>query len=219
MIRTKRAALGLAARCRKISCDASEQVAPQLRSILREIAQPVAVVTTRIHNPRTLSSGTSDDHSMTHDERIFHGATLSSFTSIAMHPVPLISFSLKVPSRMATSLVSGSPNALSHMVINLLCASQASTATQFARPDIYPTPFTLAAFDLTTDGLPILRGSLGAISCKMVGKSWPLRDLGNGSEQWEAKSPIENATPLTSELFIAEVVRIERVAELEGQDD
>jgi flavin reductase (DIM6/NTAB) family NADH-FMN oxidoreductase RutF len=34
----------------------------------------------------------------------YHGATLSSFSSIALHPEPLVSFSLRLPSRLADAL-------------------------------------------------------------------------------------------------------------------
>lgn len=34
----------------------------------------------------------------------YHGATLSSFSSIALHPDPLVSFSLRLPSRLADAL-------------------------------------------------------------------------------------------------------------------
>ena len=84
-----------------------------LRKLLRETAQPVAVVTSyypfdgvgvdfeegldglgNIANTTTATASTKK----------FHGATLSSFSSIALDPYPLIAFSLRIPSRMATSL-------------------------------------------------------------------------------------------------------------------
>lgn len=49
-------------------------------------SQPVSVVVAR------LQDGT------------YHGATLSSFSSIALHPEPLVSFSLRLPSRLADAL-------------------------------------------------------------------------------------------------------------------
>ena len=132
-----------------------------LRELLRETAQPVAVVTSR-------SFGTT-----------FHGATLSSFTSIAMDPYPLVSFSLRIPSRMATSLTSSyltSPK-VSYMVINILSAAQADVAVRFSRPDLHKDPFVSTPYHLTEEGLPVIEGSLGALSCTLVTRSWPLQPL------------------------------------------
>src|SRR5882762_991582 len=95
----------------------------RLRSLLRETAQPVAVVTSNLF-------GTSSPR--------YHGATLSSFTSIALDPYPIVSFSLRIPSRMATALKSAESRLSSHMVINVLSAAQQSTAVRFSRPDLYP---------------------------------------------------------------------------------
>jgi len=38
------------------------------------------------------------------DSTAFHGATLSSFTSLTLHPQPLVAFSLRLPSRLADYL-------------------------------------------------------------------------------------------------------------------
>ncbi|ESK85540.1 flavin reductase like domain-containing protein [Moniliophthora roreri MCA 2997] len=70
----------------------------QLRALLRESAQPVTVVTALL--PSSSSTEREDI------AKRYHGATLSSFTSIAMDPYPLISFSLRVPSRMGKGLSS-----------------------------------------------------------------------------------------------------------------
>ena len=107
------------------------------------------------------------------------------------------------------------------MVVNLLCAAQVSVAVRFARPDLYGDPFASTAYGLTAEELPILAGSLGALSCQMVGTSWPLNDLarleGEDRGKWGGNS-VEAG--LTSELFIARVVRVERVPRLdEGEGD
>ncbi|KAF9078026.1 flavin reductase like domain-containing protein [Rhodocollybia butyracea] len=138
------------------------QLQSKLRSLLRETAQPVAVITSIIHPHSTRSTSVSQ----------FHGATLSSFTSISMDPHPLVAFSLRIPSRMGDSLraklelpssssfsnapskklhsnpnpspnSSLSPKSQTHsrFIINILSASQAPTAILFSRPDLYPHPF------------------------------------------------------------------------------
>jgi flavin reductase like protein len=114
----------------------------------------------------------------------FHGATLSSFTSISMAPHNFVAFSLRVPSRMATTIADlssavPSPSSSVHMVINLLAAPQAHAAVVFSRSDLHPRPFEDPGiqWSLSRDGLPILHGSLGALSCRVIGAPWPLSDL------------------------------------------
>ncbi|KAG6329480.1 hypothetical protein ID866_9609, partial [Astraeus odoratus] len=97
---------------------------------------------------------------------MYHGATLSSFTSIALDPYPLVAFSLRIPSRMATALNSHvdqaraeMPGLISaHMVINILSAPQADLAVKFSRADLHPRPFEDPDVHWTKseDGLPIL---------------------------------------------------------------
>jgi flavin reductase (DIM6/NTAB) family NADH-FMN oxidoreductase RutF len=159
-----------------------------LRHLLRETAQPVAVVV----------AGTRPNE--------FHGATLSSFTSVAFDPVPLVAFSLRIPSRMATSLKASTHKTQSRLVINLLSARQAETAIMFSRPDLHPRPFESVGFFRNRDGIPVQHGSLGALSCQLV-TSLPLaaKNLANLDDQ-----AVESARPSAgSELFIAEVMGVE----------
>lgn len=175
-----------------------------LRALLRRTAQSVAVVTAPMPNGENAP---------------FHGATLSSFSSIALDPYPLVAFSLRIPSRMAASLQSANPADSSHMVINILSASQEATAVRFARPDLHPHPFTKSTHALSKEGLPILHNSLGALSCKLVRASWPLHDLdalsadnqASGGAPWDGEG-------VASELFIACVVRVENVPHTETED-
>lgn len=179
----------------------------QLRALLRETAQPVAVVTSFMPH----KGGTR-----------YHGATLSSFTSIAMDPYPLVTFALRIPSRMADSLKSSRPEQPSHMVVNLLSAAQESVAIKFSRPDLYPDPFSTTSYLLSKEGLPVLEGSLGALSCQLVSTALPLHDLeylrkrGAGME-----GCVSEVAPLgggvASELFIARVMRVEPLSL--GEDD
>lgn len=204
---------------------ADERVRRELRALLRETAQPVAVITSLM--PKQASSSSTRRVSSGPSPSLYHGATLSSFSSIAMDPHPLVAFSLRIPSRMATTLKNAHHNAElqseeegphsslpTHMVVNVLAAHQADVAVQFARPDLYPRPFEHVAYTLTKEGLPVLSGSLGALSCRLVAASWPLHDLhslkhghGHGKgrcQDWKGEG-------VASELFIAQVVRVEDV--------
>lgn len=186
----------------------------KIRELMRETAQPVAVVTA------IMPSQDAD-----HIPPAYHGATLSSFTSIAMDPHPLIAFALRLPSRMSTALkAADSTHEGSHMVVNLLSAAQQSVARKFARPDLYHEPFASTRFRLNADGIPILDGSLGALTCRLVAASVPLYDakflktLGLGAPPKAVVPQLEQG--VISELFIAEVLSVEASTALyEGQDD
>lgn len=189
--------------------DEGQQLKHDLRILLRDVAQPVAVVTTFMRGDTESTKAT------------FHGATLSSFTSIAMDPYPLITFALRIPSRMATCLDAAAsdslqdPSAPSHMVVNLLSAQQASIAIKFSRPDLHPQPFDSVAYKLTEEGIPMLDGSLGALSCKLVSRAIPLHDLGvlRNRDSRDAVSMSLRKEDVASELFIARVLRVERMPE------
>ena len=169
--------------CRCLGTSSKPNTKEALRELLRATAQPVAVVTS--HYP---FDGASEMKTHERSPQKFHGATLSSFTSIALDPHPLVAFSLRIPSRMATSLkqLMGTPSspsstnssisnsdrkrrdAKADFVINLLSSTQASTAHTFARADLFPDPFRIVPHVITSDGLPVLEGSLGALSCSLV---------------------------------------------------
>ena len=182
----------------------------RFRMLLRETAQPVAVITSFMPDLNLPLSPSLPK---------YHGATLSSFTSIAMDPHPLISFSLRIPSRMGTTLRSASRNSKSHLVINILSASQESTAVQFSRPDLYPEPFESTPHILNEEGLPVLEGSLGALSCKLVGGSWPLHELGALDEAGMEDALSKGPDAFVSELFLARVVRVESLPQSGELDD
>lgn len=199
----------------------------KLREILRETAQPVAVITSWM--PPSSSHSEGDEYSK------YHGATLSSFTSVAMDPYPLVSFALRMPSRMGATLKSlylgthpapgqelGGGENSAHLVMNLLSASQAHAAHKFARPDLYPHPFDSSSnsansenipYFVSKEGLPVLEGSLGAFSCRLVAPAVPLHDLSYLENLGHAPTKPRNIPELPtgsviSELFIAQVMRV-----------
>lgn len=209
----------------------AESIRRDLRALLRETAQPVAVVTSLM--PAHASPSTP--HALPSASR-FHGATLSSFTSIALDPHPLVAFSLRIPSRMAASLstahasASPPPTASSpsppayhrhlpaQLVVNILSAAQPAVAARFARPDLHADPFAHTPYALSAEGLPVLSGALGALSCRLVAASWPLHDLASlQGRDWaeDAREPWEG-DGVASELFIAQVTRVEDVPRLEN---
>ncbi|PAV20051.1 flavin reductase like domain-containing [Pyrrhoderma noxium] len=175
-----------------------------LRKLLRETAQPVAVVTSYYpfdgvgvdfeEGPDEL--GKVANATTAASTKKFHGATLSSFSSIALDPYPLIAFSLRIPSRMATSLKQlmlqhqhqqqqSSPSSSStipppSLVVNLLSSTQSSTAHHFARADLFPDPFRITPHTLNADNLPVLTGSLGSLTCSLV-SCIPLHTLSSPS--------------------------------------
>ncbi|KZP01753.1 hypothetical protein CALVIDRAFT_559548 [Calocera viscosa TUFC12733] len=175
-----------------------------IRALFRRTAQPVAVLTTL--RPPTASSEVGPSMPA------YHGATLSSFTSISLAPLPLVAFSLRLPSRAAQAIdhafsLGAYPRA--SLVVNMLSAEQAGIARHFSRPDLYPDPWEMHEYGLSEEGVPVFPGSLGALSCAPV-TSFPLdwaglRKLGVnvGPEM------IEGTRENTSELFIAQVVRVE----------
>lgn len=180
-----------------------------LRKLMVHCAQPVGLVTTRLKQP---VYGGKDNDDTSHE---FHGATISSFSSIAMHPYPLVAFSLQLPSRMAHALHTRhhptSSNAHPHFVINLLSTAQVDIAKRFSKPDLYPHPFSRDGMGsgrmreerlgLTQEGQPMLKESIGSISCAVV-HSMRLDGGVEGTDE-------EDAILRTSELFIARVMRIE----------
>lgn len=190
-----------------------------LRKLFRNIAQPVAVVTSLMPSTsygralcQKVEAKNTNTKIMTQTSE-FHGATLSSFTSIAMDPRPLVLFALRLPSRMATTLSSQPTSAEAHMVVNLLSANQGSTAAIFSRPDLHPSPFENSdvQYRLSNEGLPVLEGVVGALSCKLVGRGIPLSDLDNLGSPKEVV--LQKGNVAFSELFIARVVRVETHAD------
>lgn len=166
---------------------------------MRQLAQPVAVITAPIHS--------TDADLSTHD----HGATLSSFTSIALSPIPLVAFSLRLPSRMAAHL-QRSPagfapsSSAATFAIHLLAGTSEGEGLSklFARQGPSPTdaPTSPPAFFPRGlfDRLRSPEASLGRLDCRLVGRL-PLTGLGDvgGATMAEGDPAAE------SELFVGAV--------------
>jgi flavin reductase (DIM6/NTAB) family NADH-FMN oxidoreductase RutF len=182
----------------------------------------------------------------------YHGATLSSLTSISLAPLPLLAFSLRLPSRLASAInsslqppsaSSSSSPPLPTIILHYLSSSQTPLAASFAKAlpapppsssesstpsdnpiPIPPTsPFFTHPFHLSPEGIPVLQGCVGAVSCRILG-SIPLSQSGLSSVGFSLGSlPFSpdfspslskddgkgKGEDVTSELYIAEVVRME----------
>jgi flavin reductase (DIM6/NTAB) family NADH-FMN oxidoreductase RutF len=179
-----------------------------LRALFRESAQPVAVVTARLDG--------------VDDTARFHGATLSSFAPVALDPHALVAFALRVPSRMARALAAARARdprgERAHLVVNVLGGTQASLAARFAAADPAARPFEGCPHAFTPDGLPVLDGVLGALSCTLVAPPLPLHDLHALSLARPTDSPW-TGDAASSELFVARVTRVERVPQEDAHAD
>lgn len=109
------------------------------RQALSQFATGVTVITTRVDNGS------------------FIGLTASSFNSVSLSP-PLVLWSL---ANDASTLPAFTDN--SHYVINVLAASQAHLAEQFARRGV--NRFDGVEFTLSRTGLPILKGVSAWFEC------------------------------------------------------
>jgi flavin reductase (DIM6/NTAB) family NADH-FMN oxidoreductase RutF len=165
-----------------------------MRDLMARNVQNVAIVTTRMEEEAHEHGGSTPPR--------YHGATISSFSSVAMHPYPTVAFSLRLPSRLAVALRT-SKNRYSypitpHMTVNFLSSLQTDLALKFSRPDLFPAPFSDTQFGSTKEGQPHLHNSVGTISCVVL-RSFRL--------DFHEPQRFEEGT---SEMFIARVVRIEQ---------
>lgn len=129
---------------------------------MRRSAQPVAIISAFLP-PASSSSPSSSPSSSSSSSRpstrpLVHSATLSSLTSISLHPIPRVAFSLQMPSRMGEALLLGlgrrggasghredeeekghaQPQAQPqpHFVVNLLSSHQERVAGDFAKQGV-----------------------------------------------------------------------------------
>ncbi|KAE8186532.1 hypothetical protein A4X06_0g7815 [Tilletia controversa] len=210
------------------SLPTTDSVQEQLRAAMRDVAQPVAIITT--HLPSS---------------SLVHGATVSSFTTISMNP-PLVAFSLRTPSRLAHALQRQQPDSAKdqpHFLINLLSHTQADTAAAFAKPGLVPLRFDPARSSLrsssssasspspptvldnlpvwlsrtTPDQIPALKGCMSALACRLEFKldlSSPPSPLVGNDEMAEDEAIVGEGTA-SSQLFVARVCAVEQEREQE----
>ncbi|MGR0220066.1 flavin reductase family protein [Agromyces sp. ZXT2-6] len=117
---------------------AGTEEARRFRALMREIAQPVAVLTGR-------------------DERgAPWGLTVTSFTSVSMAP-PSIVVCLGSRSRTWSRI-----RPTGRFVLNVLGPAQRAVAESFAAPG---APFPGVPHRYTIDGIPVLAGTVAAVRC------------------------------------------------------
>ncbi|CCF48992.1 hypothetical protein NDA14_004490 [Ustilago hordei] len=150
----------------------------QIRSLMRESAQPVALVTSFLPPTSTPT-------------RLIHGATLSSFSSISIDP-NLVCFSMKTPSKLASSLQhhhstrqQGGAGEVD-FVVNILSETQAGLAAKYAVPGTPPLAHPPAIeekderegqvhplqdaglVEIKQGAVPVAKDSIGAFACQVV---------------------------------------------------
>ena len=87
----------------------------------------------------------------------------------------------------------------------------------FSRPDLHLAPFESpdVQYELSEEGLPVLKDVVGALSCKLVRRGIPLHDLdylGTGDGFHSPKTVALETGDAISKLFIARVIRVESIA-------
>ncbi|CDZ96430.1 FMN-binding split barrel [Phaffia rhodozyma] len=180
-------------------------LAASLKGLMRRVPQPVSIATVSVSHP--------SPH--------FHGATLSSLTSIALAPLPLVAFSIRLPSRLASAL---------DPIVTPSASNPDSTTPppdpsklgQSPGGPMVPNPFNIHKHKLSLEGIPILQGCVGAISCRVLG-SVKLSRAGLSEVGWDLGSLSRSINPegeheldeklgggeASSELYVAEVIRME----------
>lgn len=224
-----------ASHCRSTASNSTtNNVREALRALLQHTAQPVSVLT--LKNASTAEKSTAGGP--------WHGATLSSFSSISFHPFPIVAFALQLPSRSADALQthfaqSSSSSTSStaatepkpHLVINILSSTQSDLAARFSRPDLYPKPFSdldtirhvTPRYTLTNEGIPKFTDALGVLSCSLIA-SLPLNAAASDPHrlahaiETHALPPGSEVRPGSSSsmLYLARVVRVEETERTEG---
>ncbi len=116
------------------------------RTVMRQVAQPVTVVTVR-------------------DASGFHGMTASSFTSIATEP-PLVLISVG-----ESNATCGRIEAVGTFAVNVLGAGQHSIGEDFARPGaVKSSVFERIPHRFAVTGSPIFEDSVCWLDCSIFAK-------------------------------------------------
>lgn len=103
----------------------STQARPDLRSVMRLLAHPVTIITLNLNQESNHLQSTTQPS---------HGSTISSLTSISIEPLPLISFSIRFPSRLGHQLLSNSRSTFSVHLLNMTSDS-IQIAQTFSKPN------------------------------------------------------------------------------------
>ncbi|GAB7331678.1 hypothetical protein MBLNU13_g03665t1 [Cladosporium sp. NU13] len=105
----------------------NQQLSDDMRSALRHITQPVALVTSSLPKKRN----------QTGDEirRSARGVTVSSFCTVTLQPIPVVSFNIRVPSRSWDAI-----SASGYLRVHLLKASPEGAAVAHAFTLPYEQP-------------------------------------------------------------------------------
>ncbi|GAA5933354.1 uncharacterized protein JCM15063_001291 [Sporobolomyces koalae] len=196
---------------RSYSSSPAQDVPALQRELFRRVAQPVAVLTAHIP-PIASDDYANPTPTLKHN----HGATLSSLTSISLSPA-LVSFSLRLPSRLASHLAKTARNGANSapaFKLHLLSKEQEDFARLFARQAPLPAPALPSAdtdwsiepkFDSETFEV-IEKASLGLMECRVV-KTVDLWEI--GTEQQDDKQASRKGTAMRSQLFIAQVQKVQ----------
>ncbi|KAF9114233.1 hypothetical protein BGX27_011359 [Mortierella sp. AM989] len=110
--------------------DDHSETSEKLRKVLRKVPFPVVVVST----------------SSPHDPSLRRGITISSFSSISLQPIPLVSFCVKLPSRASTIL-----HESDQFVIQFLASDQIAHSVAFSS-SVPPPPSVTAALSNSGSG-------------------------------------------------------------------
>ncbi|HCR48146.1 MAG TPA: flavin reductase family protein [Rhodothermales bacterium] len=114
----------------------------QLRLMMRSVPSPVVVVTA------------------VHDQDAW-GITLGSFTSVSLDP-PLISFNVARQSRMHDILA-----LTKQYAVHILSSEDVPLSNRFSDPTrSADTQFEGLLYEASSDGLPLLQGTIGVLLCK-----------------------------------------------------
>lgn len=124
-----------------VSGDDLAQPANQLefRHLMRQLSYPVTILTTRL------------------DSNEAHGATISSFTSICIEPEPLVSVSIRLPSRSADYL-----SRRSDQPFSIYCLESSPESIELAKTFSRPKDRLEPALFQTLD-----RVSIGKLECQI----------------------------------------------------
>ncbi|PLW12386.1 hypothetical protein PCASD_14783 [Puccinia coronata f. sp. avenae] len=149
------------------------------RQLMRQLSYPVTILTVQLHN--------GDQH----------GATLSSLSSIALEPKPMVSLSLRHPSRLATYLLRQPHVPFTVYLLNHHPQS-IQLATLFSQPR---SQIPHAAF------ASLQRSSFASLHCQVI-KSFNLSDLHpHFNSTSNLDSCCEHNLTGSSTLFIAQVLQ------------